>query len=166
MQVGDPGMGVALPQAPPAAQAPSAKPQAAAFSVPTGAQPPSAKPKAAAWIVPLEAQPPFSKPPFPKAPFPKAAASGTKKADADKTTAQPTQAAAVQSGAEAAKQAIIGKLLQTSSESAEAQGMSHIITFHNVYWSTCMLAYRQLVPKLSFISTVCQASASWLSHLH
>ncbi len=121
MQVEDPGMGVALPQAPPVAQAPSAKPQAAAFSVP------------------LEAQPPFSKPPFPKAPFPTAAASGTKKADADKTTAQPAQAAVVQSGAEAAKQAIIGKLLQISLESTEAQGTSHIITFHQVYWSTCML---------------------------
>ncbi len=131
MQVGDHGMGVALPQAPLVAQAPSVKPQAAAFSMPLGAQPPSAKPKAAALFVPLQAQPPFLKP--------EAAASGTKRADAEKAAAQPAQAAAVQSGANAAKQAIIGKLQQTSLESVEAQGTLRIITFHHVYWSTCML---------------------------
>ena len=81
MQVGDPGRGVALPHAHLVAQAPSAKPQAPAFSVPMGAQPPSAKPKAAALFVPLEAQPPFPKP--------EATASGMKKADADKAAAQP-----------------------------------------------------------------------------
>ncbi len=93
--------------------------------------------------MPLEAQPPF-----PEASFPKAAASGTKKADAEKAAAQPAPAAAVQSGADAAKHVIIGELHQTSLDSAEAQGMLHIITFHHVCWSTCMLVQHQPVANL------------------